>query len=840
MTIQTKITALLVGITLCFVAGLGLLRVFETGQTRGFLQTRAESAVAHFDKVLDLQASSVETFVGDYSIRDDMQQFMAFEGKGLIRYTIDLAMSSFHADVVWIYRQDCTLLYSINTLDDTGLRSLPVPCPLQDLFFDGGLSGHFFLRPPAGLLEVWWAPIQATIAGRRVGAPKGYLFAGRLWTEDYLRELATLTATRIRMTDTLNVQGPVVDLRRGIIRFGKSLPGCDGSPLVFLDVSSEWPFIRQFGRLSHVHIVLTFVFAAAVVVALSIFLIRWVTMPLRNISGALATEDTASLAALRRSQTEFGGIAGLIADFFRQKSDLVHEIEERKRAVEKSRESEERFRTVFDSATDGIYIADAETRTTLMCNRMFCTMTGYGMDEIRRLGVADFYPPYERPRILELFETQLRGENTQANDIPVLRKDGTVMYADIAASPMVLGARKYLVSIFRDITEHKLIQERLQQSQKMEAVGTLAGGVAHDFNNILAIISGNTELAKAQTRDDTPIRANLDKIYSACVRAKEMVRQILAFSRHTEMEKKQVRMTDVVRESVAMLRSTIPSFVEIRTDFSCQSDTVLADATQLHQVVVNLCTNAAHAMRTTGGTIDIDVSSFEIEEKDVCRYNNMSVGTYVKMSVRDTGSGISPQDIERIFEPFYTTKAQEEGTGLGLAVVHGIVKRHGGDIRAESVLGHGTTFTVFLPAVHDTIQWSEETSGAIPTGRGTVLVVDDEKLLAEMVQEILTKLGYDVTAVSSSREALEVFRRRPEAFDLLVTDQTMPHMTGEMLIREVRAVRADIPCILCTGYSDMINDERLAGLEKTKFIMKPYEIKDLATAVKKLIDAAGD
>jgi len=380
-------------------------------------------------------------------------------------------------------------------------------------------------------------------------------------------------------------------------------------------------------------------------------------------------------------------------------------------------------------------------------------------------------------------------------------------------------------------------ERQLQQVMKLQAIGTLAGGIAHDFNNILFPIVGYTELTMDDIPADSQARKNLEEILKATNRAKELVQQILTFSRQGGQERKPLRVQFLIKEALKLLRATIPSTIEIECNVTDECGPILGDPTQIHQVVMNLCTNAYHAMQQTGGKLEVTLKEIDVSyEKSVERVG-MKVGPYLELSVKDAGHGMEPEVLERIFEPYYTTKEQGKGTGLGLSVIHGIIKNHGGDISVSSQPGKGTTFTVYLPVIDDIEVETEPREAAVACqGSERILLVDDEKQIIDIEQQILERLGYTVTPKTDSEEALEEFATLPERYDLVITDMTMPKMTGVQLARELMDIRPDIPVILCTGFNESITEEKALAMGIDKFIMKPIVKDELAKTIRTVLD----
>jgi signal transduction histidine kinase/ActR/RegA family two-component response regulator len=436
-----------------------------------------------------------------------------------------------------------------------------------------------------------------------------------------------------------------------------------------------------------------------------------------------------------------------------------------------------------------------------------------------------------------------------APDTPVtfegihLCKDGTTFPVEVRAGLLELGSRKVILALARDLSERQesekekhVLESQLQQAQKMESIGTLAAGIAHDFNNILSPIYGYVELVQLKLQDDPELSRYLDEVHSATHRAKDLVKQILTFSRQDSEKFSPVEVYVIIKEALKLLRATIPSTIEIKQEIDSKCGYVLANPTQIHQVLMNLCTNAYHAMRETGGVLGVTLKKVNISARDLVKNINLRPGSYLMLEVSDTGTGMDKETLSRIFEPYFTTKAQGDGTGMGLSVVHGIITSHGGNITVYSEPGRGSTFHVYLPLMEGVESKEEEiVAGPMPNGDERILLVDDEISVAKVEKDMLENLGYQVTIYTSPSQALKHFREQQESYDLVITDMTMPKITGDKLATEIMNIRPDIPVILCTGFSELINKEEALKLGIRSFVTKPIIIKNFAQTLREVL-----
>ncbi len=521
-----------------------------------------------------------------------------------------------------------------------------------------------------------------------------------------------------------------------------------------------------------------------------------------------------------------------------QKGEIEHisgvffDVTDRKQAEEKHA----RLATAVTQAAELVIITDIEG-TIEYVNPAFETTTGYAAEQV--IG--------ENPRILksglqndafykDMWQTITTGKVWKGR-ITNKKKDGSLYQEEATISPIRNNDAKIInyVGVKRDITKEVQLENRFRQAQKMEAIGTLAGGIAHDFNNILSAIVGYTEIALMDAVKDSELQTSLHQVLKAGSRAKSLVTQILAFSRQSEIEPKPVKVTSIATEALKLLRASLPSSIEIRQDLQSNS-AVMADPTHIHQILMNLCTNAGQAMQKKGGILNVLLTEVSLDVELAAQYPETAPGTFLKLSVGDTGHGMAPEIQERIFDPFFTTKEKSKGTGMGLSVVHGIVQGYGGAISVSSDPGKGSTFNIFLPVIKSENVLEVKLEEPMLYGTERILFIDDEEFQVDLGKQMLERMGYSVVVETSSLSALEQFRNDPESFDLVITDFTMPKMTGDALGKAFISIRNDIPMILLTGYSEGITEKNVKAMGFKGFAMKPIIMKELAKIIRTVLD----
>ena len=506
----------------------------------------------------------------------------------------------------------------------------------------------------------------------------------------------------------------------------------------------------------------------------------------------------------------------------------VHAREVAKQLLYSKRHSEE----MLDKVPEGILEINIQGKL-IYANAAAQSIAGLPEAELLGSNFEELFHDSDGIRIRRLIELPKGVAERPPRNLPLMLNGKDVL---LNVFPIKEGERGSAIIVMSDVTEQTKIETQLRHAQRMEAIGTLAGGIAHEFNNILWIISANVELAVTHLPEGNSAHKNLQRVQKACSRATGLVKQILSFGREGGHGRRQLDIIPIIKESLKFLRSSIPATIEIRQSIPSESGKILVDPAQVRQVLMNLCINAADAMRETGGVLEISMIDIELDEGETAPRLNLGPGKYLRLSVRDTGPGMNPEVLERIFDPFFTTKGVAEGRGMGLAMVHGIAKSHDGAVTVESDSGKGTTFHVFFPKVIKRAKPVDKTTKPVIQGREKVLFVDDEEEIALLGKEMIEFFGYHVESKTSSVEALETFRADPDNFDLVITDMTMPELTGEMLAKELVQIRPGIPIILCSGHDDLITKEKAGEIGIREIVLKPIRPDDFAQTIRKALD----
>lgn len=518
----------------------------------------------------------------------------------------------------------------------------------------------------------------------------------------------------------------------------------------------------------------------------------------------------------------------------------ITELENRCAQFEEMRlellESEEKYRGIIENSLEGVYINQDDR--IVFCNQQMADMFGYASPEkIAELDMQDLVSPRSRNLVNQELKQRLTVEKHVSHyKFYALRRDGTEFEVENLGSRILFHGKPAVQGVLRDISHQNQLERQLRQSQKMEAIGTLAGGIAHDFNNILSVIIGYTELILESDFKKEKTVHNLEQVLKASYRARDLVQQILSFSRQREGVIDRVEVNSIVKEVLKLLKGALPASIRIESDISNIPYVILAEATQVHQILMNLCTNASYAMKPKGGVLRVELSDLN-RDLEGTEAKTPGPASYLRLSISDTGHGISTEIQDRIFDPFFTTKPVGEGTGLGLSVVHGIVKSMNGEISVQSEPGKGTSFHLFIPTINGPMmQITSPPSHHDYKGGGEhILLVDDEPELASIAGIMLEQLGFQVTSYADSQAALAGFRNEPDKFDLLITDNMMTGLTGVELALEVSKIKPEMPIILCTGFGRGINQDNIKDLGIQSLILKPYNKEEIGQAIRQCL-----
>jgi signal transduction histidine kinase/ActR/RegA family two-component response regulator/HAMP domain-containing protein len=567
------------------------------------------------------------------------------------------------------------------------------------------------------------------------------------------------------------------------------------------------------------------------------FLARSISRPIIGL--AQSTKAISDGDRSHRTQISSKDEIGLLSHSFNK---MIKSIDQAETALI---ESNERFTTVLDSIDATIYVADMDTYQILFMNKYM--RKSFGDDLVGKTCYASFRGVGQpcshctndkllkedgRPAGVIVWEGQnpLTKRWYINHDRAIKWTDGRYVHLQIATD---------LTDLKNMENERTAVEEKLRQKHKIEAIGTLAGGIAHDFNNILSIIIGNAELASEDIENGESAHESLQEIMTASQRAKELVTQLLSFSRKTEHKKISLEPGPIVKETLKLLRASLPTSIAIESDVSDRVAAIKADPTQIHQILINLCTNAAHAMEQNGGILQVTLSNRELDRQSALAFHDLSPGFYVQLSVIDSGHGIDSQTKERVFDPYFTTKGVGKGTGMGMAVVHGIVKSHHGEIVIQSEPNQGTRVDILFPVTDEPPVTRTDDSQTVPGGSESIMLVDDENSILNMGRAILGRLGYRVTTFADPFQALDSVSSDPERFDLVITDMTMPRLDGDRLIQEIHNIVPHMPVILCSGYSKKMTPEKAIAIGAQRYLEKPINKHVLAHSVREILDASG-
>ncbi len=514
---------------------------------------------------------------------------------------------------------------------------------------------------------------------------------------------------------------------------------------------------------------------------------------------------------------------------------LQSEVQEHKQSIEFAE-------NIMKSMDEGLVVIDHNYKI-ISANRAYSEQINKPIREI--IGAPCYAMSHSRDQPCHIFGEECPVNKTFITGKPHtavhehIGQNGNILLVEIRSYPMQVKSGQTIsaIEVINNITEKKKLEDELLQAHKMEAIGTLAGGIAHDFNNILAVILGYADVIKGDLPDGSQAQEDINQVLKAANRATKLVKQILTFSRKGQDTQLLLQPTPIINEALKLMRASLPTTIEIHEKIDPNCGSIMANPTNVHRILVNLCTNALHGMEDEKGILTVHLTRVELREHEVMHEPGVSAGSFVELMVSDTGCGMNKRTIKRIFEPYFTTKEVGKGTGMGLALVHGIIQSYRGFIRVESELNTGTTFHVYFPAIEEkAVTCKKEKQKSFSKGNERIMAIDDEKAIADMYRATLERLGYKVSIYSSSEKAFEVFQSAPDNFDLIITDQTMPHLSGSDLAKKILQIRPDMPIILCTGYSAMISEDQAQEIGIKQFVMKPVSPPNLAMTIRDILD----
>jgi signal transduction histidine kinase/ActR/RegA family two-component response regulator len=847
---QTRLILLMGIVILVFLAG--LISLYRRGEKEAFLllEDKAKERASFLNESIELYGGQLKIFVYDYSYWDDMVSMVTTADSAWGYENIYLSLNTYHVDVSWVYRPNGQKVYNAARL---GLESLLRDKAIEDNIkssLEGKTFHHYFCKTQFGLLEIRTAPIQPSSDNARETPPQGYFVSGIIWDSSYIANIGRVVQARISVIDNDPVVKASGDSHiaqtQGTFRFSRSLNGLDGRPIAWLDCEAESPIYKIVRQIDLWRMIYIGIFSIVILVFASISLHRWVSLPLRQIMSTLQKGSISPNEKFKHNGLEFCRINELVLSFFAQKASLEAEIAERKQAEETLKDSESLLRATLESTADGILV---------VINGGLATHWNKRFSDLWRI------PEYiintrDDNKMLDFVLSQLSNPKGFISKVDSLYASSEVSYDTIEfldgrlferySCPLVKDGKIIgRVWSFTDGTERKKaddarleLAEKLERAQRMESLGILAGGVAHDLNNILSPILGYSELLLRALPNDSKIAPKLRKIADSAENASAVIQDLLTLARRGRYEMKLLDFNDVITgylqtASFESLKQRYPQTI-VRTGLSPEIGIMLGSEMHLGKVVMNLITNAFEAM-PTGGTLDIKTERSYI----TCLqsgYQNINEGDYIILRIKDTGYGIAEEDIKKIFEPYFSKKKMGlSGSGLGLSIVYGIVKDHKGYHDVLSQLGMGTEFILYFPASSEIRENNDVTLNEISGGSETVLIVDDSAEQRELAGEIVSSMGYTVYMAENGSQAVKFISQRP--VDIVMLDMIMePDFDGLDTYREILKIRPNQKAIVVSGYASTDRVQLLLQLGAGGYIKKPYKIDVLAKIMRDELD----
>ncbi len=834
MRITSRLLILFIAVSFAFLAYFYLFVHYKNTETSVYLDYDQVQRKQTIDAIFRLKKSAEFNVLSDYRSREDLLLYCQTKDEAWADANLKPIMDSYNFSLVQIYDYNKKLIFSEHNERIPALEKYFLEPEMLDSL-KLARSMDYSLRFGSNLLSITAGTIHRTEDSLST-SPYGYMLVGQIWDNRFFQDMAKTLNYNLNITITKPSPETKVSNRYDV-RMIYPVNDWKGNTVLWLNFYVVNNALKEVQSLGKQVIFATGGFILLFLLIQFILIEQWISIPLSTISKSLKENRLDILHKLNDTKTEFSDVAHLIEQFFEQRINLRREIETREKTQIKLREIEEQTLTIFLTSPESIILTDLEGKLVTANQETYALLQmPYELYQDLAIDLKDHVSPSSLETLEKMIQDLLEGELVRNREIEICRLDGVTFPALISAS-VVYDAEQQpsrLIFIARDLTEIKALEQQLLQAQKMESLGTLAGGIAHDFNNIMTIIAGYIAISSAKLTGSTDAQDDLDEALKACIRAKNLISKILSFSRSTEQEVQSISLADVLAESLPMIRASIPTIISINTEISSYRD-VLADPTEIQQILLNLSTNSFHAMQRKGGILSFkikELSGFELIGLDPAVKLNQD---YLQLSVEDTGCGIPPDMLPRIFDPYFSTKSTGEGTGLGLAIVHGIVKNAGGFISVHSEVEVGTVFNLYFPIV-EAVRPPKTQPKIVdpPFNPAHILFVDDEQALTELFSEALCSEGYTVEITSDSEVALELFRANPEKYNLIIADVTMPHLDGIKLAGLIREIN-NVPIILYSGYSVYNLRTEIHEVGVNRLLSKPILPMDMVTNVREVM-----
>ncbi|MCB5251483.1 MAG: response regulator [Candidatus Cloacimonadaceae bacterium] len=833
MRISSRLLLLFIVIAVVFGAFFYMFYYIKHEEMRLYREADLSQRRVTIDGILQIKSEAQMKQTQDYAFGNGILTCMQNPHSDAAKSKLQKIISDHGFSLAQIYSRSGDGLCSVADEGSPGLSLFQ----LEPAFIDSLVKlrqASFFQNFHHQVLSCTVSSIPPSSDSQR--PPAGYLLIAKVWDYRILSELATALNYDIRISEEKQV--PAVDEGQYNTKIIRPLLGPNREAVAWLIFYSSNPFLNQLRNLGNLILFGTMGFIFVFLLMQYFLIQQWIATPLNLISQSLKQNVPDPIIDLKKGDNEFSDIAQLIERFFAQKEELIKEVQQRTESEERLRELEEQTRKILLTSPESIIVTELDGTIIDVNTETLNLLQIPDRDDFLTYGpkIDSLIRKDERSQVLAILNELKKGSYVKNRNIYLQLKENHGFPGLLSASVILdnSGQASKFIFVTRDITDIRNLEQQLRQSQKMESIGTLAGGIAHDFNNIITIIAGYIALASGKIGKHTQADHDLSAALKACLRAKSLIGKILTFSRQSEQDMEDLCLKDIIEESLPMIRALLPANIKIKTDIASEAYTT-ADNTELQQVLINLSTNAYHAMRPDGGTLSIELNETHAQKLMGLSPDINTKSRYLHLSVSDTGSGIAPEIITRIFDPYFSTKSSGEGTGLGLSIVHGIITGYKGFISLRSVLGEGTNVNLYLPINENpTKKIKPPRTTDSPFIPARLMIVDDEPALTDIFYEALQDAGYSVEAYTDAFEALAAFKKNPAAYDLVIADISMPGMDGIKLSTKITAIK-DLTIVLYTGFLDLRlqNKAEEAGI---KYILnKPIMPDNLIMEIKRII-----